>query len=99
MIARIVLACALPSFAFTQSPAGAARKPMSDEMLRRVRPIMDALYRLDYPPAEALCLKTRDGSLHLISPDHIILHLAQPARRGRRVRRAATEEMAALAPT
>jgi tetratricopeptide (TPR) repeat protein len=55
MIARILFAAVLTPSVFAQSPAGTARKPLSDEMLRRVRPIMDALYRLDYPPAEALC--------------------------------------------
>jgi tetratricopeptide (TPR) repeat protein len=55
MIARILLACALASSVFGQNPGFPARKPMSDEMLTRVRPIMDGLYRLDYPPAEALC--------------------------------------------
>ena len=32
-----------------------ARKPLSDVMLGRVRPIIDAIYRLDYPAAENLC--------------------------------------------
>jgi tetratricopeptide (TPR) repeat protein len=55
MITRILLASVLTFSVFAQSPAGPARKPISDEMLKRVRPIIDAIWGLDYPPAEALC--------------------------------------------
>ncbi len=40
-----------------QVPRSPARKPLTDVMLARVRPIIDAIYRLDYPVAETLCQK------------------------------------------
>jgi tetratricopeptide (TPR) repeat protein len=58
-VAIMALICASnpsnPSVALAQSSGLAARKPLSDMMLSRVRPIIDALYRLDYPLAENLC--------------------------------------------
>ena len=55
-VAAVALFCASnPAVAFAQSSGFAARKPLSDAMLSRVRPIIDAIYRLDYPLAENLC--------------------------------------------
>ena len=57
MIARLLLAAALAVGAIrAQTPAQTTpRKPLSDVMLGRVRPIIDAIYRLDYPAAVNLC--------------------------------------------
>jgi hypothetical protein len=55
VIARILMAGVFASWVLAQSSTVPARKPMSDQMLRRVRPIIDAIWGLDYPPAEALC--------------------------------------------
>ena len=55
-VAITALICASnPAAAFAQSSGLAARKPLTDIMLSRVRPIIDAIYRLDYPMAENLC--------------------------------------------
>ncbi len=63
MTCRILKAAAIaalicasnPGAAFAQSSGFVARKPLPDIMLSRVRPIIDAIYRLDYPVAENLC--------------------------------------------
>jgi tetratricopeptide (TPR) repeat protein len=55
MIARLLLVCGLALSASGQSLGTAARKPLPDEMLIRVRPVVDAIYRLDYTQAEKLC--------------------------------------------
>jgi hypothetical protein len=55
-VAIAALICASnPGAAFAQSSGFVARKPLPDIMLSRVRPIIDAIYRLDYPVAENLC--------------------------------------------
>ena len=54
MIARLILVFALAFGASAQSRSPAPRKPLSDDILIRVRPIVDAIYRLDYTRAERL---------------------------------------------
>jgi tetratricopeptide (TPR) repeat protein len=54
MIWRSVLACTLALAASAQSLTTASRKPLSDDLLIRVRPVIDAIYRLDYTNAERL---------------------------------------------
>jgi tetratricopeptide (TPR) repeat protein len=55
MRARATIILMLTCCAYAQAQSRPADKPMSEEILARVRPIMDALYRLDYPQAESLC--------------------------------------------
>ena len=55
MIARIfILFCTFSLLASAQNSGLTARKPFSDDMLARVRPVVDAVYRLDYTRAEQL---------------------------------------------
>jgi tetratricopeptide (TPR) repeat protein len=55
MIARILFIGVFASVAFAQISGVPARKPLADDMLVRVRPVVDAIYRLDYTTAERLC--------------------------------------------
>jgi tetratricopeptide (TPR) repeat protein len=54
MIPRLVMVCLLALAASAQSRGVAARKPLSDDIFVRVRPIVDAIYGLDYTHAERL---------------------------------------------
>ena len=55
MTLRAALLCCLLSLPVAGQPSvPAPRKPFSDEILARVRPILDAIYRLDYPRGEQL---------------------------------------------
>jgi len=54
MIARIVAGGFFALILSAQAPGGPARKPLTDDMLLRVRPVVDAIYRLDYTTAEKL---------------------------------------------
>jgi tetratricopeptide (TPR) repeat protein len=55
MSRRIALACALTLAASAQVPPAASKKPLPDDIVLRVRPVMDAIHSLDYPTAERLC--------------------------------------------
>jgi tetratricopeptide (TPR) repeat protein len=57
---RRLVACASLAAVLAAAPyvsTSPARKPLSDAMLGRVHPIIDAIYRLDYPLAVNLCQK------------------------------------------
>jgi tetratricopeptide (TPR) repeat protein len=55
MSRRIVLACALTLAASAQVPSAVSKKLLSDDIVLRVRPVMDAIHSLDYTTAERLC--------------------------------------------
>jgi len=55
MIARLIFCGLIAPIAFAQISGAPARKPLADDMLVRVRPVVDAIYRLDYTTAERLC--------------------------------------------
>src|SRR4051812_16762359 len=54
MIPRLIVALSLALAVSAQSRSNLPRKPLSDDMLTRVRPVIDAIYRLDYTRAERL---------------------------------------------
>ena len=54
MITRLLLVSALALSASAQIRTAATRKPLADDILLRVRPIVDSIYRLDYTHAERL---------------------------------------------
>jgi len=54
VIPRLLMGCLLALVASAQSRVGTARKPLSDDIFMRVRPIVDSIYRLDYIHAERL---------------------------------------------
>jgi tetratricopeptide (TPR) repeat protein len=51
---RLIIAIALLTTALGQNRAPGVRKPLSDEILLRVKTIIEAMYRLDYIQAERL---------------------------------------------
>jgi tetratricopeptide (TPR) repeat protein len=55
LISRIGLAAFITSTLWAQIASVESRMPLPEDILARVRPVIDAVYRLDYPNAERLC--------------------------------------------